>query len=402
MQLSFGLSFEDLKTPAGIKKLDGVFLYELALNSQDLYNKLLSYRLGKISCDKEKSIFLIELAKYLEKFLLEDLFQIQHDRFAKSKHEEAILIAKCKRNFVQRIALKKYKNIESIDEFNPNKFLENFSSENFELDFAQRVTQLMDADPSLLADYEKYAAFAHYNNDQSVLFKAPKKYIANSYFEFNIDEDSGAIYGVHQRARNGFSLTDKGGDLNYVIDQANYCIYCHNQGKDSCSKGLKKTDGSSLQGCPLEEKISEMNLLKFAGFNLAAFAIALLDNPMIAATGHRICNDCMKSCIYQKQEPVDIPQIETSILKEVLSLPYGLEIYNLLTLWNPLSHDKYLLKERTGNKILIVGLGPAGFTLAHYLSREGHEIVAIDGLKIEPLDKALNEPIIDVNEIFED
>ena len=28
-------------------------------------------------------------------------------------------------------------------------------------------------------------------------------------------------------------------------------------------------------------------------------------------TGHRICNDCMKACIFQKQDPVNIPQIET-------------------------------------------------------------------------------------------
>ena len=52
-----------------------------------------------------------------------------------------------------------------------------------------------------------------------------------------------------------------------------------------------------------------------------------VDNPMVAATGHRICNDCMKACIYQKQEPVDIPQIETRTLKDVLALPWGFEIY---------------------------------------------------------------------------
>ena len=55
------------------------------------------------------------------------------------------------------------------------------------------------------------------------------------------------------------------------------------------------------------------------------------------ATGHRICNDCMKSCIYQKQEPVDIPQSETRLLKDVLALPWGFEIYSLLTRWNPLN-----------------------------------------------------------------
>ena len=45
----------------------------------------------------------------------------------------------------------------------------------------------------------------------------------------------------------------------------------------------------------------------------------------------------MKSCIYQKQEPVNIPQIETRMLKDVLHLPYGFEIYSLLTRWNPLN-----------------------------------------------------------------
>ena len=62
-----------------------------------------------------------------------------------------------------------------------------------------------------------------------------------------------------------------------------------------------------------------------------------VDNPLVAATGHRICNDCMKSCIYQKQDPVDIPQVETRMLKDVLALPWGFEIYSLLTRWNPLN-----------------------------------------------------------------
>ncbi len=67
----------------------------------------------------------------------------------------------------------------------------------------------------------------------------------------------------------------------------------------------------TLAGCPLDEKISEMHTLRAAGHVLGAFATIAIDNPMMAATGHRICNDCMKACIYQKQEPVDIPQAET-------------------------------------------------------------------------------------------
>ena len=76
--------------------------------------------------------------------------------------------------------------------------------------------------------------------------------------------------------------------------------------------------GIELNGCPLDEKISEMHALRKDGDALGALALVTLDNPMCPGTGHRICNDCMKSCIYQKQEPVNIPQIETGVLTDVL------------------------------------------------------------------------------------
>ena len=122
---------------------------------------------------------------------------------------------------------------------------------------------------------------------------------------------------------------------------------------------------------------------------------------MMAATGHRICNDCMKSCIYQRQDPVDIPQAETSILKDVLGLPWGFEIYALLTRWNPLDIRRPLPRSDSGRKVLIVGLGPAGFTLAHHLMNDGHTVVAIDGLKIEPLGFDATAPVRDTARLFE-
>ncbi|HYC14704.1 MAG TPA: FAD-dependent oxidoreductase, partial [Stellaceae bacterium] len=210
-------------------------------------------------------------------------------------------------------------------------------------------------------------------------------------------------------------------DLTAALDHANYCIWCHNQGKDSCSRGLKdkKTGafqktvfGVTLAGCPLEEKVSELNAVKAAGNSIGALAIVAVDNPMVAATGHRICNDCMKACIYQKQDPVDIPQIETRTLKDVLELPWGFEIYGLLTRWNPLDLRRPLPKPANGYKVLVVGLGPAGFTLAHHLMNDGHTVVGIDGLKIEPLPSEISgidaagkrhpfRPIRDVAELRE-
>src|SRR4029079_11089154 len=128
--------------------------------------------------------------------------------------------------------------------------------------------------------------------------------------------------------------------------EVHYCIYCHERDKDSCSKGLRTAKdgplkknplGIELAGCPLDEKISEAHLLMRRGDALAALATIAIDNPMAPGTGHRICNDCMKSCIYQKQEPGNIPQIETGILTEVLRLPWGFELWSLLTRFNPLN-----------------------------------------------------------------
>jgi NADPH-dependent glutamate synthase beta subunit-like oxidoreductase/NAD(P)H-flavin reductase len=208
------------------------------------------------------------------------------------------------------------------------------------------------------------------------------------------------------RRRDGFNLTDPRMSARAVQGEVHYCIYCHSHEGDFCSKGFpEKKDqpelglkidplGVTLTGCPVEEKISEMHVLKREGRTIAALAMAMVDNPMVPATGHRICNDCMKSCIYQKQEPVNIPQIETRVLTDVLDLPWGVEIYDLLTRWNPLRRRQFLPRPYNGYKVLIAGMGPAGFTMAHHLTMEGCAVVGIDGLKLEPLPQDLvTQPI---------
>jgi NADPH-dependent glutamate synthase beta subunit-like oxidoreductase/NAD(P)H-flavin reductase len=199
------------------------------------------------------------------------------------------------------------------------------------------------------------------------------------------------------RRRDGFTLTDARMTGREVLSEIHYCVLCHERDKDSCSKGLHEKDGTTtvnalgieLDGCPLDEKISEMHALRKAGDAIGALALVVLDNPMCPGTGHRICNDCMKSCIYQKQEPVNIPQIETGVLTDVLGLPWGVEIYGLLTRWNPLNVRRPYPLPYNGKNVLVVGLGPAGYTLAHYLVNDGFGVIGIDGLKIEPLPAGL-------------
>jgi NADPH-dependent glutamate synthase beta subunit-like oxidoreductase/NAD(P)H-flavin reductase len=92
----------------------------------------------------------------------------------------------------------------------------------------------------------------------------------------------------------------------------------------------------------------------------------------------------MKACVFQTHEPVNIPEIETRVLGDVLALPWGFEIWSLLTRWNPLNVRRPYPRAYVGKNVLVVGLGPAGYTLAHHLLNEGFAVVAIDGLKIEP------------------
>ena len=195
------------------------------------------------------------------------------------------------------------------------------------------------------------------------------------------------------RRRDGFKLTDPRWTPREVVSEIHYCVLCHERDKDSCSKGLHDKEGRiatnplgiALPGCPLDEKISEMHMVRKSGDAIGALAIVVVDNPLVAGTGHRICNDCMKACIYQKQEPVNIPQIETGVLTDVLRMPWGVEIYGLLTRWNPLNIRRPHALPYNGRNVLVVGLGPAGYTLAHYMLNEGFGVVGIDALKIEPL-----------------
>ncbi|HNU08471.1 MAG TPA: hypothetical protein PKO33_11960, partial [Pyrinomonadaceae bacterium] len=101
------------------------------------------------------------------------------------------------------------------------------------------------------------------------------------------------------RRRDGFKLTDDRGTQRDALAEIDYCLICHERDKDSCSTGLREKDGTpkrnplgiKTDGCPLDEKISEMHLMKRQGDSIASLALVTIDNPMCAGTGHRICND---------------------------------------------------------------------------------------------------------------
>ena len=432
MKLGLNTEFEQLYNRNGLIALDAKFVEELKLKDISLYEKLLTVRTKftdeTTKYNKEDSQLIIDIAPHLEDFIAE-LFNIRSEvTTLKAKHFELAPLYSCKRLFVQRKAAKSInpEAANALDISDITAKLGNFS----ELEFAIKVMKWLDspeenAENITLAT--QYAAWAVHTkagqelHKNGILFKTPKKLDFNNLVEIETEIKNGVtvIKSHHHHDRNGFALTDAGVSLEKGLDEANYCIWCHKQGKDSCSKGIKEQDSFkknaleiTLNGCPLEEKISEMNFLKSEGIPLGALATVIIDNPMCAGTGHRICNDCMKGCIYQKQEPVNIPQIETRSLIDVLELPYGFEIYSLLTRWNPLNFARPIPKAPTNYKVLVAGLGPAGYTLAHHLLNDGHIVVGTDGLKIEPLPEEISgvnqsgarvafQPIKDIKTLFE-
>src|SRR5579883_1502093 len=437
LALKYELDFADLYERDGLVRLDRAFLGFLAAADAGLHDRLLAGRADPDSLGrKAESDLLVELAPHLEDFIGE-LFGIGAElRALQAQQQRLAPLYSVKRLFVQRRAVKEIREDEAAGfdgaalaaelGFADGDFDSRAGVLAWELRYAERVAAWLDdeaAHAAPLAAASRYAAWAtlapagRERHRRGLLFKVPHRLDMNRLVPVETVERDGVtmlrLPESQWRARDGFALTDPGTDIAGALDQANYCIWCHNQGKDSCRAGLHEKDGKfrksvfgvTLAGCPLDEKISEMNLVRARGCCVGALALVTIDNPICAATGHRICNDCMKACIYQRQDPVDIPQIETRTLKDVLALPWGFEIYSLLTRWNPLDLRRPLPKPPSGYKVLVVGLGPAGFTLAHHLINDGHFVAAIDGLKIEPLPAELVgdgfAPVRDVAALYE-
>lgn len=440
--LEFGVSFPELYERTGLVKLDQIFLNFLNEGDPELHSRLTQARQHPEQLlPKDDSALLIEVAPWLEDFVA-TLFGIKSEVNAlAARHHELAPLYFCKRQFVQRRAKTKVSDeiLQTLDGLAlEQKLAEEFGQPFSELVFASHVARWMADEanyPSQLELALFYAAWAlrtpegQAHTHQGILFKSPRKLDPKHLLSLQSDDHNG--YTMHHlddiRYRAGFSLTDQGTDLTGALDETNYCIWCHEQGKDSCSKGFlqksketpevktfKRNDlGVLLAGCPLEERISEFHKLKSQGVAIGSLAMIVLDNPMCAGTGHRICNDCMKSCIYQKQDPVNIPQAETRTLKDVLELPWGFEVYSLLTRWNPLNLRRPYPEAETGKKVLVVGMGPAGYTLSHHLMNDGHTVVGVDGLKIEPLpanisginikgERSSFAPIYDIKQLSED
>ena len=409
---------EEMHRPDGLNRIDQRFLAFLGESDPALLERLLQARARPDSIDRQAaSGLMLALAEPLEAFLVECFGLGQEAQDGRAHHRDFEAIYRVKWKFVRRQAVlgvtpemlhgfdaqaARLRLQAGLRDQQPEKAArEQLQAPRAVFDEADLARMILawQAQPehaALLELARLYSAWAATTPEgqalhaDSILFRLPQPHDpsaqAHALTREAVQGLPQSVIHLHPRsarlgaADQAFALTDAGTDTAGALDQTRYCLICHKNGTDSCSRGLN----AQHAGCPLGERISEFHALRNEGLTIAALAVIARDNPMVAATGHRICNDCVQACVFQNQTPVDIPRAETQTLEQVLDLPWGVEIYDLLTRWNPLNFERPLPRPPTDHKVLVVGAGPAGFTLAHQLLQDGHTVVLIDALRIEP------------------
>src|SRR5450432_4217619 len=366
-----GFRYGDLYEPARLAELDARFRAELAARDADLATKFEAYRGGATLTPPQESDLLIAVARPLGTFVAR-LFRVEKEHQSlidRAAREDVVFRMKI---FIARRAIKKYPETAlppedaatlrtQVRSLCATAFPELIATGDDELTFATVLAVLLtgegkpgnepgtpdgDALAKRIDLFERWAAVHRLEPSGRaavkgwVSFFVPHAVDHHDLVPLRRPDDTlpNVTEGPseHRRRRDGFGLTDARMSSREIANESDYCMYCHEREKDSCSKGmhdkhgaLKKNPlGVGLAGCPLNEKIGEMHVLRKGGDSIAALAMVVVDNPMVPGTGHRICNDSMKGCIFQKQEPVNIPQAETGVLTDVLGLPWGFEIYS--------------------------------------------------------------------------
>ncbi|MBR1728131.1 MAG: NAD(P)-dependent oxidoreductase [Selenomonadaceae bacterium] len=136
----------------------------------------------------------------------------------------------------------------------------------------------------------------------------------------------------------------------HVLNEARRCLQCK---KPLCR----------LKGCPVETNIPEMIRLFLAGESETAGKM-LFDNNPLSIVCSLVCdheNQCEGNCIQGRRgAAINIPSIENYISDAYL--------------------DKVIInrEESKGQKVAIIGAGPAGITIAIKLAERGYDITIFE------------------------
>ena len=409
LQLGFNLCQEDLYSRAGLLRVDAAFYAYLEVHDADAHAALTLFRQDPSQfSDVQYNQLMFAVAPWITAFLLAlfDIEQTYHARYDGSSHADIL-------SFREHYLTSSHDSQAALSD-------QDFAAQT---QWLCDVMALQEQDLSqakviawglallskndcanravknrlqqwCLAARERYAhglAFQSW-----YVFWRPHKF-ADCRVRVQGDVSTGFVSEKSELlSRDDFALVPSQWNAEHALLHADYCQYCHDRSVDYCRTGFlqKKGDpsrgfrtnkqGQSLQGCPLDQKISQMHWFVRHQQPMSAWIVTMIDNPFCLITGHRICNDCMQSCIYQKQDPVDTPQVESRIVKDILDLPWGVELYDLLMKWHPLRKIDAVPSACTNHRVLVMGLGPAGFSMMHYLWMRGCSVTGMDGAHLEP------------------
>ncbi len=148
-----------------------------------------------------------------------------------------------------------------------------------------------------------------------------------------------------------------------ALVEAERCLYCY--------------DAPCVQACPTGIDVPSF-IRRIADDNLRGAARAILDANPLGGTCARACPTevlCEQACVRTTQQgkPVEIGRLQRYAVDAVMDRP----VTALYTRAAP-----------TGQRIAVVGAGPAGLACAFMLARRGHEVVIHDA---RPAAGGLNE-----------
>lgn len=403
---NFHLSFSGLQTNAALSYLDKEFCDSLP---EGLKKRLADARSdGTQLSSRDRSALMIGLAPFLESYL-RDKFALDQN-FTSSGFENSAgqRIHTCQQKFIRRVVQHdpRFTNFKTlrIEDVHPSVIYLCGGSVT-DQSFAKAVeTALSDQNAKHIDHLIQYAVWAMQTSEGKSKHKDSLLFSTASFLDDSTCKDD-SFKDPEPELRRDFNLCDRKPGRTFVEKHEAQCLICHERDKDTCRTGTQRqnTDGGVMNGCPLDQKISEMIHVHREGHTIGALAIIAADNPLVPLTGRRICGECINSCILHGSNEIDVPTIETHILDSVLSLDFGFEIYALLTRWNPLNFKSPLPHDDSGHTVCVVGQGPAGIGLAYSLTRQGHQVLAIDALPITPIDTHHKQnPISSVQTIWED
>lgn len=151
-----------------------------------------------------------------------------------------------------------------------------------------------------------------------------------------------------------FDEVSQGYTEEMAVSEALRCLNCR---KHPC-----------MDGCPAHNRIPDFIAQVAQGEFEAAYQI-LMDTTTLPAICGRVCdqnNQCEGNCVRGKKgEPVGIGRIESFVAD-----------------WHRAHEEKPEETESNGQKVAVIGAGPAGLACADVLSGKGYDVTIIDSLDL--------------------